>query len=166
MRRPWWSVDAILIDNDTSASSGKRRPGYERVLQLIEQQAVDVVVAWHVDRLTRRLADLEELITRCEASQVKVATVTGDVDLSTDQGGLVGRILASVARGEVERKSARQKRATLQAAELGKPPAPRAFGFVGADQVPAEADAMAELYGLVLAGLTVNGATRWLTTAA
>lgn len=34
---------------------------------------------------------------------VVVATVNGDIDLSNDMGRLAGRILASVARDEVER---------------------------------------------------------------
>ncbi len=158
-----WTVVATFTDNDTSASTGKRRPGYEQILALIESRDIDVVIAWHVDRLTRRLADLEDLITRCEIAGVRVATVSGDLDLSTDAGRLVGRILASVARGEIERKSARQKRATLQAAESGAPPARRAFGFTkSGDHDPAEAPALVELYGKVLAGMSLVTATTWL----
>ncbi len=69
----------------------------------------------------RKLTDLEDVITRTEGSGVRIATVSGDIDLSTDQGRLVGRILASVARGEVERKGARQKAARAQSAVAGKP---------------------------------------------
>ncbi len=117
-----WIVVDTLTDNDLSASSGRVRPGYERLLAMVDAGDLDVIVCWHVDRLTRRVIDLEDVITRCERAGTKVATVSGDLDLSTDAGRLVGRILASVARGEVERKSARQKRAALQSAEAGKPP--------------------------------------------
>jgi hypothetical protein len=64
------------------------------------------VIVWAVDRLVRRLPDLEDLIDRFERTGVKLVTVSGEMDLSTDQGRLVARILASVARGEVERKGA------------------------------------------------------------
>ncbi len=157
-----WEVTAVLIDNDLSASNGKVRPGYEELLGMVDAGSVDVIVAYHVDRLTRRLADLEHLIARCEKASVRVATVSGDIDLSTDAGRLVGRILGSVAAGEVERKSARQKRAALQAAEAGKPPTRRAFGFINGDHDPAEAPALQELYRLVLAGMSMLAATRWL----
>ncbi len=110
----------------------------------------------------RRLSDLETLIVRCEKASVRVATVSGDLDLSTDAGRLVGRILSSVAQGEVERKSTRQKRAALQAAEAGKPPARRAFGFTNGGHHPTEAPALVELYDKVLAGATMVAATRWL----
>lgn len=87
-------------------------------------------MAWHIDRLTRKLTDLEELIVLAESRALKVVTVTGDVDLSNDSGRLVSRILASVARGEVERKGARQKRAQQQAAQQGRPAGGRrAFGY-------------------------------------
>src|SRR5688500_14059474 len=101
-----WTVipGGVLTDNDMSASTGRRRPGYERLLELIDARAVDVVIVWHLDRLTRRLADLVDVIDRTEQASVRIATVAGDLDLSTDAGRLVARILGSVTQGEVERK--------------------------------------------------------------
>jgi DNA invertase Pin-like site-specific DNA recombinase len=126
-----WTVTEVITDNDLSASGKVTRPGYQRVLSLVDDRAVDVVVVWHVDRLVRRLVDLEDVIERCERASVRLATVSGDIDLSTDAGRLVGRILASVARGEMERKGARQRRANLQRAEQGHAPtwSNRAFGY-------------------------------------
>ena len=159
-----WTIVATLSDNDTSASKGHRR-GFVELLGLIDSQAVDVVVVWAVDRLVRRLADLEDVIERCERVGVKLATVSGDLDLSTDMGRLVGRILASVARAEVERKGARQRRAYQQAAELGEPPGgPVPFGF-GPDRIThhrVQADAIEDGYAALLAGGTLAGiARRW-----
>lgn len=115
-----WTVVQEFTDNDVSASSKKPRPAYIRMLEAVERREAEVVVAWHVDRLTRKLTDLENLIELAERTSLRIATVTGDVDLSTDAGRLVGRILASVARGEVERKGTRQKRAQQQAAQQGR----------------------------------------------
>lgn len=36
-----------IDDNDVSAYSGKRRPGYERLMADVTAGAVDLVVAWH-----------------------------------------------------------------------------------------------------------------------
>lgn len=148
-------IVAEYEDNDTSASTGRRRPGYEQMLGAVERGDIDVVIAWHVDRLTRNLRDLEQLIDVTQAHAVKVATVSGDLDLTTDSGRLVGRILASVAKGEVERKSARQKLANLQRAEAGKPAAGRrAYGYApnGLDVVPEEARVVREAFRRFLAG--------------
>ncbi len=157
-----WQLVATFTDNDLSASTGKPRPGYVELLSLVDAGGVEVVIAWHVDRLTRRLSELEDLISRCETAGVRVATVSGDLDLSTDAGRLVGRILGAVARGEIERKSARQQRAALQAAEAGTEPSRRAFGFAAGGHEPVEAKAIRELYRRVLAGMNMMAATRWL----
>ena len=128
-----WDVVAVWVENDTSARHASRGRSTREMLAAIERGEADVLVAWHVDRLTRKLTELEHLIVVAEKTGLRIATVTGDVDLSTDAGRLVGRILASVARGEVERKGARQKRAQQQAAQQGRPAGGRrAFGY-GAD---------------------------------
>ena len=40
------------MDNDLSAYSGKRRPGYERMLADLRDGERDVVIVYHVDRVT------------------------------------------------------------------------------------------------------------------
>lgn len=124
---------------------------------------MDVLVAWHVDRLTRRLTDLENLIELSQATGLRVVTVNGDLDLSNDSGRLVGRILASVARGEVERKGARQKRAQQQAAEQGRPAGGRrAFGYASDGQtiVDDEAKLVSEAFTDILAGASLKSIAR------
>lgn len=111
------SIDDVSI----SAYGEKDRPGWNRVLAMIEAGEVDVVVAWHLDRLTRNMADLEKLILLCEKHNVSVATATGDIDLTNDTGRMVARILAAVARQEVERKAARQRLAHAQRRAEGRP---------------------------------------------
>jgi DNA invertase Pin-like site-specific DNA recombinase len=159
-----WTVVARETDNDVSASNGKPRPGFQRVMAMVDSRSVDVVIVWAVDRLVRKLADLEQVITACEAAGVRLATVSGDLDLSTDQGRLVGRILASVARGEVERKGTRQRLANGQAARAGirRRGTPRPFGYDD-DHVtprPAEAEAIRWAADALLGGGTVSAVAR------
>lgn len=160
-----WDVVQVFTDNDVSASSRKPRREYGRMLEAVEAGAGGVIVAWHVDRLTRRLTELEELIVLAERTGLRIATVTGDVDLSTDSGRLVGRILASVARGEIERKGARQKRAQQQAAEQGRPAGGRRpFGYAsdGVTVNEAEARHIREAYADVMQGASLKSiARRW-----
>lgn len=160
-----WTVVAEYSDNDVSASSTKPRPAYEQLLAAVENGDAEVVVAWHVDRLTRRLTELEHLIELSATTGVRIATATGDLDLTTDAGRLVGRILASVARGEVERKGARQRRAQQQAAQQGRPAGGRrAFGY-GADGmtvIAAEAREVRAAYKSLLVGASLKSiARRW-----
>lgn len=159
-----WKVVARESDNDISGYSGKARPGYQRIIALMESKQVDVVVVWAVDRLTRKLADLVTLIDLCERTGVKIATVSGDLDLSTESGRLVARILGSVAQGEVETKAKRQRAAARQAAEAGavRSGCPRPFGWLEDRKTmhPQEGPAVADACRALLAGGTISGVCR------
>src|SRR5215213_6416875 len=97
-----WTVVEVIRENHTSATNGHRAE-FARLMGMVDHRETDVVIVWHVDRLVRKLTELEDVISRCERAGVRLATVSGDIDLATDSGRLVARILASVARGEVER---------------------------------------------------------------
>lgn len=159
-----WTIAEVIEENDTSATSRKPRPGYQRLLRLIDDRAADVVVVWAVDRLVRRLSELEDVIERCERAKVKLATVSGDIDLSTDAGRLVGRILASVARGEIERKSARMEAANRQRAEKGRVSTGgiRTLGYSPgmAELLPDEAGKISAAFEAILAGASLRGIAR------
>ena len=66
------------VDNDTSASTGKVRPAYERMLSDIRDGYIGAVVAWDLDRLHRRPIELESFMALADAEQIKLATVSGD----------------------------------------------------------------------------------------
>lgn len=155
-----WRVAAIYEDNDVSASTGKRRPEYERMLTDIEAGRIDAVIVWDLDRLTRRPIEIEEFIDLADRRGVALASVGGDVDLATDNGRLFARIKGAVARAEVERKSTRQKRANLQRAESGgSGGGRRPFGYLPGRTEVAE-DEAAEIRKAadgLLAGCSLRG---------
>ncbi len=149
------------VDNDVSASSGRRRPGYEQLLADIERGETTRVIAWSLDRLARRLADLERLVDTCERHRVPVVLARGsELDLSTPSGRLVARLLGSVARHEVEQKSDRQRAEARQRAKRGLPSGgPKPFGYArgGMAVIQSEAAALREAYRSLLAGRTTSG---------
>jgi DNA invertase Pin-like site-specific DNA recombinase len=153
------------VDNDTSATKGVR-PAYRRMLEDIKAGQIDAVVAWDLDRLHRQPMELEEFITLADEKRLALATIGGDADLSTDNGRLFARIKGAVARAEVERKSARQKRAMLQIAGSGRGWGRRSFGYRpdhdNPQLVPGEADAIRGAYTDLLAGVSLHRiAKRW-----
>src|SRR4030081_3761184 len=90
------NVVAVFSDNDISAYSGKKRPGFEKLLAAIARGEIDVVICWHPDRLYRRMKDLHRIIDERASPRggVSIASVTGgDVDLSTPAGRMVAQIL-------------------------------------------------------------------------
>ena len=153
-----WPVVGHYVDNDRSATSGDR-PAYGRLLADARAGTFDALVVYHLDRLTRRVADLEVVI----GLGLPVATVTGDLDLSTDQGRLLGRILASVGQGEVERKAARHVAANAQRVAQGLPlGGRRPFGFEPNRTAhrPDEAESIRWACDELLRGGTLRGVAR------
>ena len=132
--REGWEVVAEFSDNDVSAFSGRRREGYEALSGALRNGAVDVVVAWAVDRLYRRPVDLEGLVALLDGTDTTVATVTsGIVDLGTPEGRAMARVGAAIAASESERKSVRTKRERSQAARRGVWSGPAPFGYAKGD---------------------------------
>lgn len=116
-----WQVHDTYIDNDLSASSGKPRPEYERMLGDLEKGTIKAVVVYDLDRLTRRPAELEAFIDLADRLKVSLANVSGDVDLTTSSGRMIARIKGAVARQEAERIGERVARQKRQRAEQGLP---------------------------------------------
>jgi len=117
-------------DNDKSASKNVHRPEYERLKKDVERGEVQRVLAWSLDRLTRKPRDIEDWIDLSQKTGVKIATVRENIDVTNEAGRANLRIVASFAAMEVERKSARQKAANRQRIAKGKPiSGRRPFGF-------------------------------------
>lgn len=153
--RKGWEVVDVYCDNDVSASTGRRRPEWERLLTDATSGKVQAVVGWHVDRLTRRPMELEDIIDMADKLGLQLGTVTGDIDLGTPMGRLIARQLGGFARYEVEHKSERQVRANLQQALAGKLKGGgmRCFGYTREGEVvEAEAAVISEVANRVVQG--------------
>jgi DNA invertase Pin-like site-specific DNA recombinase len=117
-----WTVIETCRDVSISAyQSGRKHPGWERVLDLMDSGGVDVVIAWKLDRITRTVNELTKIVARCRSTDVAIVTTEGDLDLSNETGKMVATILGAVAEQEVERKAARQRLSNAQRRSEGKP---------------------------------------------
>jgi DNA invertase Pin-like site-specific DNA recombinase len=163
--RGWTSFE--YVDNDVSASSGKKRPAYERMHSDVREGRIDAVVAWDLDRLHRRPIELEAFMALADDKHLALATVSGDVDLSTAQGRMMARMKGTVAAHEIEHKRARQLRAAKQKAEAGRPQWRRAFGYTDDTHQPdpVTAPLVREAYAAVLAGGSISDIARTWNTA-
>lgn len=121
----------VYSDNDISAFSGRKRPGYEALLTAIEAGSVSRIIAWHPDRLHRSLVELEHLVALAERHGIDIQTVqAGTLDLSTPTGRLVARLVGSVARFESEHKAERIRRQVEQNVAQGKRTGRRPYGWL------------------------------------
>src|SRR5712672_1702662 len=61
-----WQVVGEFVDNDVSALSRKPRPAFNDMMGRVDAGEFDVIAARHMDRLLRRLAELESVLERCQ----------------------------------------------------------------------------------------------------
>lgn len=106
----------VIVDAGASAKS-LHRPGMARMLALVDARAVDVVIIAKLDRLTRSVADLAELLKRFERAGVALVSVADALDTGSAAGRLVLNIMVSVSQwereaiGERTREALRHKKA-------------------------------------------------------
>jgi site-specific DNA recombinase len=158
--------DVVGVETDSqSAYVERQRPGWERAKAAVERGEADVILAWQLDRITRSLTELEQVIELTERTGASIVTVSGELDLTSSTGRMLARILGAVARAEVETKAARQRLANQQRAAEGKPwpSGPTLFGYgPGGEVVEAEAEAIQQAADDVLVGVSCYSiARRW-----
>lgn len=161
-----WENLTLYRDNDKSASTGKERPDFERLIRDIDAGRVTAVVVFHLDRLTRTIRDLTRVIEAGKTKRVNIACVHGvSLDLGDPTGVAVATILTAIAAMEVQHKGTRQKAANRQRAITGKAFwTRRPFGYDrnedGVFIVEPEADLIRSAAAAVLAGSTIAAIVR------
>jgi site-specific DNA recombinase len=93
----------IFVDEGISASDTKNRPGYNEMMEFINDNEISGIVVYKADRIHRRLKNLLILIEdELEPKQIAFISVSEKFDTSTAQGMLFLQMIGSF--GEFERK--------------------------------------------------------------
>lgn len=80
-----WEVSEELYD-DGYTGRNDRRPGYQRVLELLRSGTVAGVIAWKLKRLSRRVRDTYQLMDLLNSTGCNFATVVEHWDTTTPMG--------------------------------------------------------------------------------
>jgi site-specific DNA recombinase len=122
---------------------------------MVRDGRADTLLVVDLDRLARDPRDLEDAIELVEHYRAVVADVSGALDLSTDHGVFLARLMVAHANLSSRDTSRRIRRARLADAEAGRPHRGfRAFGYAadGVSVVEEEAALIREAYDRLLAG--------------
>ena len=96
----------ILVDkqyNDGGYSGGTmERPAFKKLLKDIENDEIDIVVVYKVDRLTRSLMDFSKIIDVFDKHETSFVSITQQFNTTTSMGRLTLNILLSFAQFERE----------------------------------------------------------------
>jgi DNA invertase Pin-like site-specific DNA recombinase len=152
----------VIVDAGESAKS-LQRPGMARLLELVDRKGVDVVIIAKLDRLTRSVADLAELLKRFRRRGVSLVSVADSLDTKSAAGRLVLNIMVSVSEWEREAIAERTTDALRLKQRKGERAGNLPFGYrLGADGVHLELDACEQqirtrIEQLRAAGVTLRG---------
>jgi DNA invertase Pin-like site-specific DNA recombinase len=101
----------ILEDHQSGAKA--ERPGLRAALDYAREG--DTLVVWRLDRLSRSLKDLIEMVTQLESRGISLKSLQESLDTSSSSGKLIFHIFGALA--EFERNLVRERtQAGLQAA--------------------------------------------------
>ncbi len=91
-----------VIEDAGQSAKTLDRPGMSKLLRLIRGRNIDVVVVAKLDRITRSVRDLGDLVDLFKRSGVEFASVADHIDTSTAAGRLVLNVMGSVSQWERE----------------------------------------------------------------
>lgn len=139
--------DATLLRIiEDAGASGKSllRPGLAELLAAVEARSVDVVIVAKLDRLTRSVRDLADLLERFAKRGVSLVSVAESLDTGSAAGRLVLNVMASVSQWEREAIGERTRDALRHKKALGQRVGTVPFGFAvapdGATLVPQQGE--------------------------
>jgi site-specific DNA recombinase len=155
----------VVIDGGASAKT-LDRPGLSSVLALVRARAVDCIVIAKLDRLTRSVRDLADLLDTFRRYDVALVSVAESLDTKSAAGRLVLNIMSSVSQWEREAIGERTREALAHKRARGERVGQVPYGSqLAADGVTLEACA-AELATLDrMRALRASGLTLAATAA-
>lgn len=108
----------IYSDQGYSGSTLKR-PSFQKLLQDISKGAIDCILTYKIDRLTRSPKDFYFLVELFDKYNVDFISVTERFDTSSPSGRLLRNIMLTFAQFEREMTSERTKDKMLERAKKG-----------------------------------------------
>lgn len=124
-----WTLNGVYVDDGESAKD-LNRPDLQRLLSDAQNGKIDVIVVYKLDRLTRSVKDLYDLLETLEMHGVKFKSVTEPYDTTTAAGKLFITLVAALAQWERENLAERVRFGMEQMVKEGKRPgAKMPFGY-------------------------------------
>jgi len=99
-----WDVEEF---HDYASAAKKKRPGFERMMELVREQKFKVVLCRHFDRIGRTVLHLVSLVEEMKARNIGLVSIRHQIDTSTAAGMAFFQMVAVFA--EFERAMIRER---------------------------------------------------------
>lgn len=126
-------VYKVYKDAGISAKDMEHRPQFQEMLKDMKEGKINYIVAYKLDRITRSVRDLEELISVLEQYNCFLLCDRDDVNTSTANGRFFVIMLTVLSQLEIEIVSERTKFGLNGAIKSGHIPGQRPFGYKSAE---------------------------------
>ncbi len=90
-------------DSGISAKTGNLRPEFERLKEDIKSKKINTIISLKLDRITRSIYNLENLITFLNENNAYIDCANDEVNTTTANGNMISRLLMSISQNEIER---------------------------------------------------------------
>ena len=138
-----YTLTDVIVDAGESAKT-LDRPGMARVLELVKARQVEAVIVLKLDRLTRNVRDLADLLDTFRSRKVALMSVSESLNTETAAGRMVVNLLGVVGQWEREAIGERTRDALTAKRARGERTsrhAPLGFRFTAVDTLePHEAE--------------------------
>ena len=124
-----YEVFKVYEDAGISAKDMEHRPAFQEMLQDMRAGKINYIVAYKLDRVTRSVRDLEELILELEKYNCYLVCDRDDVNTSTANGRFFVRMLTVLSQLEIEIVSERTKFGLNGAIKSSHLPGPAPLGY-------------------------------------
>ena len=104
-----YEIYKVYCDAGISVKDMEHRPKFQEMLKDMQEGKINYIVAYKLDRVTRSVRDLEELITLLEQNNCYLVCDRDDVNTSTANGRFFVRMLTVLSQLEIEIVSERTK---------------------------------------------------------
>lgn len=101
-------ISDVTWYSDKSKGTNLDRPGFERLQKDIFAGKVKVVIVWKLDRLFRSLVQGLQILSDWGNKDIRVISLTQQIDFSGVVGKMVSSILLGIAEMENENRKERQ----------------------------------------------------------
>lgn len=124
-----FEIFKIYQDAGISAKDMEHRPGFQEMMEDMKKGKINYIVAYKLDRVTRSVRDLEQLITELEKYDCYLICDRDDVNTSTANGRFFVRMLTVLSQLEIEVVSERTKFGMSGAIKAGHLPGTCPLGY-------------------------------------
>ena len=124
-----FQVYKVYQDRGISAKDMEHRPGFQQMMNDMRKGKINYIVAYKLDRVTRSVRDLEQLIDELKKYNCYLICERDDVNTSTANGRFFVRMLTVLSQLEIEVVSERTKFGMNGAIKAGHLPGKCPLGY-------------------------------------